>query len=95
MSGRRIGIGLLIVAIFAIAPGCIGTGRLTPASQKQLHGAADTAEARAKAFPFWSSKVRAKDAADEEALQRLIKSHSDGLDDHAKAMRSLSNAIKK
>lgn len=92
---RTFSIGLFLAAIMLVIPGCIGSGRLTPASQKQLHGAADTAEARAKAFPFWSSKVRAKDTADEEALQRLIKSHSDGLDNHAKAMRSLSNAIKK
>lgn len=92
---RIFSIGLLLAAVMLAVPGCIGSGRLTPASQKQLHGAADTAEARAKAFPFWSSKVKAKDAADEEALQRLIKSHSDGLNDHAKAMRSLSNAIKK
>ena len=95
MSGRRIAIGLLFVTILMIAPGCIGSGRLTPAAQKQLHGAADTAEARAKAFPLWSSKVKAKDAGDEAALQRLIKSHNDGLKDQAAALRSLSNAIKK
>ena len=95
MSGRRIGIGLLFVAILMITPGCIGSGRLTPAAQKQLHGAADTAEARAKAFPLWSSKVKAKKPDDEESLQRLIKSHNDGLQDHAAALRSLSNTIKK
>ena len=95
MSGKRIGLGFLLVAILVIAPSCIGSGRLTPAAQKQLHGAADTAEARAKAFPLWSAKVKAKDAGDEETLQRLMKSHGAGLEDQAKALRSLSNTIKK
>ncbi len=95
MSGRRIGIGLLIVAIFAIAPGCMGTGRLSPAAKKQLHGAADTAEARAKSFKLWAPKVKAKDAADEGPLQGILKAHGEGLDSQAKALRDLSEAIKK
>ena len=95
MSGRRIGFGILIVAILVIAPGCMGTGRLSPAAKNQLHGAANTAEARAKSFRLWAPKVKAKDSAEEGALQGLLKAHGEGLDSQAKALRDLSEAIKK
>lgn len=92
---KKFAVGLMIVAILAIAPGCLGTGRLSPAAQKQLHGAADTAEARAKSFKLWAPKVKAKDAADEGSLEGILKAHGEGLDNQAKALRDLSEAIKK
>ena len=95
MSGKRIGIGLLIVAVLAMTPGCMGTGRLSPAAKKQLHGAADTGEAQAKSFKLWAPKVKAKDTGDEGALQGILKAHGESLDSQARALRDLSEAIKK
>lgn len=95
MSGRRIGIGLLIVALLVLAPGCMGTGRLSPAAKNQLHGAADTAEARSRSFKLWAPKVKAKNAAEESALQGILKAHDEGLVSQANALRDLSEAIRK
>ena len=95
MSGRRIGFGILIVALLVLAPGCMGTGRLSPAAKKQLHGAADTAEARSRSFKLWAPKVKAKDPAEESALQGILKAHGEGLVSQANALRDLSEAIKK
>ena len=92
---KKFAVGLLIVAILVIAPGCMGTGRLSPAAKKQLHGAADTAAARAKSFALWAPKVKAKNAAEENALQGILEAHGEGLDNQAKALRDLSEAIKK
>lgn len=92
---RTFSIGLLLAAIMLMAPGCMGTGRLSLAAKKQLHGAADTAEARAKSFKLWAPKVKAKNVADEGSLQGILKAHGDGLDSQAKALRDLSEAIKK
>ncbi len=92
---KKFAVGLLIVAVLAIAPGCMGTGRLSPAAKKQLHGAADTAASRAKSFSLWAPKVKAKNAAEENALQGILKAHGEGLDSQAKALRDLSEAIKK
>lgn len=92
---RKFLVGLMMVAVMAIAPGCMGTGRLSPAAKKQLHGAADTAEARAKSFKLWAPKVTSKNPAEDQTLQSLLKAHGEGLNSQAKALRDLSEAIKK
>lgn len=91
---RKLGSALALMAVLVLVSGCIGSGRLTPAAQKQLHGAADTAEARAKNFKAWSGKVKAKDVSDEVALQSILVDHGKGLDSQAKALRDLSDTIK-
>lgn len=88
---RKMLLGLVVMA-FLMAPGCFH-GALSPAAKKQLMEAAKTADARSKSFARWSPNVKAKNADDEEALQRIIKAHGEGLASQAKALDELDKSV--
>lgn len=88
---KKFMVGLVVVCVL-VMPGCFH-GALSPAAKKQLTEAAKTASARSKSFAKWSPKVQAKDADDEEALQRIIKAHGEGLASQAKALDELDKAV--
>ncbi|MCX7806464.1 MAG: hypothetical protein N3A38_14950 [Planctomycetota bacterium] len=83
-----------LMAVIAIAAICSGCG-LSPAAVSALHEARETAERRAENFRAIAPKLAARDAADAGAVEAWKAEHARGLDALARALRDLSEAVKR